>query len=567
MPDPTLQTESAPADDVAPRAGAPLGVVASAVSRRFRVVPGAVWAISAFYLALLVCYALLYPPYLGFDETQHLDMTVAVRHDPLSWPDPAERIVSNSVAETSDLIFDRGARRRVGPYLVREAIPRDQRPTLQELGDNDPSPTPGRLPNQLVQHPPLYYQIGAGLLAVLPRSESLAYDQVLGLLRLLAILMVAPLPLLAWAAARRLVGDGSIAVAAAAAPLAIPGLTRLGASHNNDALLIFLASLLVVQLTGVMTGDLRRATAVRLGLTLGAALLTKGTALALVPLVPIGYAVAWRRYRRPVAWRGAALSLGTSAIGGWWWLRNLVKYGVVQPDGWAGTNLFRERRARPGPHPLREFIEDFDFRYDKRFWSALGYIDAPGLSRFYTRTLTVLVIVLVIAALVGGHRRAARTRPALAVLLLPAFLMTAVVLFGSLSHYLRTGLSYALQGRYAYPGVVGLAVVAAVGLAVLVGRRREWALPVVVLTGALWVQLSALHVIMRRFWMPPQWRGTQSLAAYRSAARAVVAWSPWPPHVTKLVLVATVVLGAVAVVAVVYGATSARRTSADTAPV
>jgi len=566
MPDSTLKADAMSADDVATPIRLPRGVRASALRRRLRVVPGVVWAISAFYLALLICYALLYPPYLGFDETQHLDMTVAVRHDPLSWPDPAERIVSNGVAETSDLIFDRGARRRVGPYLSREATPRAQRPTLQELGDNDPSPTPGRLPNQLVQHPPLYYEISAGLLAVLPRSESLAYDQVLGVLRLLALLMVAPLPLLAWAAARRLIGDGSVAVAAAAVPLAIPGLTRLGASHNNDALVILLASILAVQLAGVMTGDARRGTAVRLGLTLGAALLTKGTALALVPLVPIGYAVAWRRHGGPVPWRPAALALGTSAVGAWWWIRNLVKYGVVQPDGWAGTNLFRERRARPGPHPLREFVEDFDFRYDKRFWSALGYIDSPGLSRFYTRTLTVLVAVLVVVALVRGHRRATGIRPALGVLVLPLLLTTAIVAYGSIADYRRTGLVYGLQGRYSYPGVVGLAVAAVVGLAVVLGQRRERALPVLALGGALWVQFCALHLIVDSFWMPRQWRGSERPAAYWAAFRGLLTWSPWEPEATAPVFLAVIVLGAAAVVGVLRGTRSPRPTSKDAAP-
>ena len=154
-------------------------------------VPAAVWVISACYLGLLMCYSLLYPIYLGFDEPQHVDMTIALRHDPLSWPDPGERLLAQSVATSHSIVYGRARDQHVppgstkprldGPYLAAEAPPRSARQTIQALGDNSPTATPPALPNQMVQHPPLYYAIGAAVLGVLPFSESLAYDQLVGI--------------------------------------------------------------------------------------------------------------------------------------------------------------------------------------------------------------------------------------------------------------------------------------------------------------------------------------------------------------------------------------------------
>lgn len=509
-----------------------------------RSVPRAVWAICGCYLALLFCYALLYPPYLGFDEPQHVDMTVALRHDPLRWPDPGERVMSEGVARSSDAITRSVPAPKIGPYAASAVPSRADRPTLVDLGGNQPSTTPGRLPNQMVQHPPLHYALGAFALAVLPRSESLAYDQVVGLLRLLCVLMTAPLPLLCWAATHRLTGSAQTAAAAAAVPLGVPGLARNGASFNNDNLLVPLIGLLTVLLVRIMTGDVRRRTGLLAGLTLGAALLTKGTALPLVPLVPLAYAVAWRRHRQPFPWQPALAALGASALGGWWWLRNLVVYGVVQVNGLGSTAPLAEAGAPPGPHRLGTWLRFVEGGYDWRFWSALGYIDSPGLPFRLARALTLAVLVVVGVALV----RTRRDRPVLAVLLLPLLLSSVVLGLTSWLHFRRTGVVAAIQARYVYSGVTGLAVVVAVGLTALAERGRRW-LPLGVLVGALALQATAIHAVLIGLWVPPG--SAAGTGRYLAAGRAVAGWSPWPGAVTGAVFASAAGLTVIAVSATV----------------
>ena len=536
-----------------------------------RGVPAAVWAITAGYLGLLLCYSLLYPVYLGFDEPQHVDMTIALRHDPLSWPDPGERWLSQSVATSHSIVYGRARDHIIkpgdgrlpidGPYLAAEAPPRDSRKTIQALGDNAPIDTkPPALPNQMVQHPPLYYAIGAAALGVLPFSESLAYDQVVGILRLLSVLMIAPLPLLIWATTRRLVGAGPIAVAASALPFAVPGLARGAGNYQNDNLLILLVAVLTLLLAKVMTGDFSRRTAIFVGIVIAAAVLTKGTALPLTPLIPLAYAAGWARVRGRFPVLPAVTACAVGAIGGLWWLRNLLVYKTVQVNGY-GVHSLRVEKAqggKPGPHEAQDWLDKFYAArpgaggwYEWRFWSGLGLLDRNALTFTVYRTLTVVTVIGVLLALVHGFGRGERgrgDRRAAAVLTLPFFLITAVVAYGAYSEFNRTGISGGIQGRYAYPAVPALCVLVATGYGRIAGRAVR-VLPAVALLGALLVQAFALRAILAGYWTPRTPAGR--IDRYRTALENVAAWSPWTSGVTYTVFVATAVLLVLAVVTVV----------------
>src|SRR5882724_6102610 len=70
-------------------------------------------------------------------------------------------------------------------------------------------------------------------------------------------------------------------------------------------------------------------------------MLTKGLALVLPLPVAAVYLVAWLRHRRPPFAAVGMAAVLSAAIGGWWWIRNLVVFGAVQPNG-VGT-------GRPAP--------------------------------------------------------------------------------------------------------------------------------------------------------------------------------------------------------------------------
>jgi 4-amino-4-deoxy-L-arabinose transferase-like glycosyltransferase len=412
----------------------------------------------------------------------------------------------------------------------------------------------------MVQHPPLYYAIGAAVLGVLPFSESLAYDQVVSVLRAISVLMIAPLPLLIWATTRRLVGPGPIAVAASALPLAVPGLARGAANYQNDNLLVLAVAVLTLLLAKVMTGDFTRRTAVLVGVAMSVALLTKGTALPLTPLIPLAYAAGWMRSRGRFPLAPAAVACGVGAIGGLWWIRNLLVFKAIQVNGYGehALRLQQLQGANTDPHPAHIWTDRFLFGrlpaggwYESRFWSGLGLLDQNGLSFTVTRTLTVLTVVGVILALAMGFGRGRGDRAAAAVLALPFFLITAVVAYGAFSEYRRTGISGGIQGRYAYPAIPALCALVAIGYGRIAGRARS-ALPAVALLLSLLVQAIAVRGIVSGYWFPPV--STGRVDRYRRAFDAIAAWSPWPATVTYTAFLVAVALVAAAVVSVLLPA-------------
>jgi hypothetical protein len=57
-------------------------------------------------------------------------------------------------------------------------------------------------------------------------------------------------------------------------------------------------------------------------------LLTKGTSLVLPLIVAAAYLVGWRRAKASFPWRPAAIVTVAGAVGGLWWLRNLLEFGA-----------------------------------------------------------------------------------------------------------------------------------------------------------------------------------------------------------------------------------------------
>ncbi|AEH08543.1 hypothetical protein FsymDg_1039 [Candidatus Protofrankia datiscae] len=606
-----------------PGAGAPAAGTPRPRARRPRP-PRAVVLLTVLHIALLLTYSFAFTTWTGYDEAQHVDMVYGLQHG-AGWPAPGERIIASGVAATSD-DFDRGRFAEMfqsggrdngaPPFAEIDPTPRDQRLSFDRLGGPAPV-TDGRLSNQMVQHPPLIYAIGAALLSVLPGSSNWAYDQQVWALRLLNIIVAAPLPWLTWEASRRFGLSAPLAQAAAAVPLAVPGLTRVGATFNNDGLLMLSVSGMTVLLAGVLTGDMRRRTAVGVGLLLGLAFLAKALALPLVAVVAAAYLAGWARPRRshrpgrhlprsvgprsvgpqPVSlrlagrrlrwsarrprWSGrrgqhgprrggwtvpirvlrappvypALLAIGIAcATGGWWWVRNYVLYDAVQPNGWATEPPRREPVLLP-----KSFYTWYEYFWQtiiSRFWGGLGMFEPPQLSPVVIVIATTAVVGCVLAAVVRpratgeaprGHRftwpRAAVSGRAL-VLLMPILLAYLLVGQRSYSDYLKYTQGIAIQGRYLYMGVVGLAVVTAAGLGRLL-RGHERAATLIVLVGALGMQTAALWAVCGYYWLP---RGESAPPLHVAEIVTVIGrWAPFPVGVTITVFALCLVIACVTV--------------------
>jgi len=518
-----MKARAARTDPAPPATDAPAATFG--LRRVARDVPRAVWTVTALFASLLLAYAVLLPVYRAPDEPEHVDAVLDLEHG-YGWPAPGTDLLDPPVVASlrvsglspSANVLDRSPL----PYRATAAPRRSSRGSFDVLSQ------PGGLPqvNQLTQHPPLFYALEAVALK-LTGGTSWAYDKTVLFLRLLSALMVAPLPLLAHAVARRLRGPGPVAVAASILPLAVPQLLHIGASVNNDDLLLVLVGVLTVALAFVATGDLSRRTAWWVGGLSALALLTKGFAFILPVWIGLTYTVAWLRYRRRAALGSGVLALAVATVlGGGWWLRNLIEYGALQP---AGEELLP---APPGFAPdLRALGGEFGDHLAERFWGSFGWFDV-ALPDLATAAATAVLVVGVLLALAGPGRLAVDRG---LVLLAPLLGLVLLVMLLTYRTYVASGQFRGLQGRYFLPGVVGASVLVAVGLSGALRRFGDW-LPLGCGVLAAMMQLVAVHMILNGFWRPPG-------GSYGGALRALLAWSAWPPPVVLAALVGPLVLG------------------------
>ncbi|OHV32391.1 hypothetical protein CC117_25215 [Parafrankia colletiae] len=540
--------------------------------RLLRSVPLPIWLITALFGALLASWSVLVPQYHAPDEPNQVDAVMRLVQG-AGWPHPGHAFVRpdgvgaiaaspyGSAAVPYELDF--------APIDEAGATARDDRPTWDELGDtrqaNGEVQPPGDI-QQLVQHPPLYYLVGAAALWALPGDgDGLRWDVTIGTLRLLSALMVMWLPLLAWAGAHRLSGGNRIAATCAALlPLAVPQLSHIGSSVNNDNLLVLTAGLATVTIIYVLRGDTSPRTAALAGLFIGLALLSKSLGIVLVPMAVLAYLVAWRRARQDAAAGGRSVATGADrdapfllsdtglltvpadatrfpwrqlllggtvmvAAGGWWWIVNIVRYRTFQPE-------------TPG-FPLGDDLDgDWASYLDvlvngaaRRWWGSFGWFET-NLPMEVVGAASVVVIVLFALALVRG--RDGRARVNLLFLLWPTLGLFGLMTLQATMAFTDHGHVSGISGRYLYGGMTALAIGVGLGASTF-GRNVARVFPVLFLVAAAAIQWWSVRSVLRHFWKPVG--GNLS-----DAWEAMTAWSPWPPSA----MVATMWTGAGLAVAV-----------------
>ena len=436
----------------------------------------------------------------------------------------------------------------VSPTAMRrhpraEAPPKAGRPAWD---DNGGDVGVGAL-NQMPQHPPLYYQLMASVLRVerAVNGGPWSLDRELALLRLANVLLLAPLPLLAWWGARRFGLDQVTAIGACFATFAVPMLTHIGSTLNNDNLLNLCGAGLVALLAGVLRGDRSRRTALAVGVVIGVGLLTKAFAVIFPPLALLAYAIGSRqpdrvpvreargRAVRPLALAGAV----SVAVAGWWYVGVRLRTGSFTPtveDAALTSALAPEGFiARP-----LTFARLFLPAVDTRFWGSYGWYSVR-LSDGVAWVATALVAAAVASALATRRTPGAApgtepaTRLATAWFLAPVAALAVLVVGRSWSIYATTSKLVFAQGRYLFAGLTALVVPVAMGVRRGAGRWTPFAF---VAVGAL-AQGHALRRSLADYWGGPG-------LGPRGQARALAAYSGWPGEVVALFGAAALVAGA-----------------------
>lgn len=538
-------------------------------TRRRTPIPRAVWLVTGVHVLLLAVYSVLVPAFRAPDELLHVERIRRLAADgpagaPLADPAGEGPAVAAAVlgAATSSPAYTAGA----PPVGIAEALPPAERPSFEDLaealpGDALPAealPTEalpaGATVSTVADRPPLATWLGAAVLtaagAVLP-GWPWSFDRTVALLRLVDVAVVATLPILAWATARRFGCPPRASLTAAVAVMAVPQLTHVGSVVGDDALVLALAAVVFLLGARVVTGDRTRRTAVLGGLACGLALLAGGSALVLPLWMVLAYALAPRRTaaggpgpgERRLRRGRPIIVVGLAAIvGGWWHLGHLVAEQGVQ--------LGLERTPSQGPGAGANLAS----RMLAGFWGAFGWREA---------VLPTVVVVAATATLVGavgiafarGRVRAVRLR--LALLVLPAATLATLAAVAAVVSVLLDDQVLRVEGRVVLVGLVGLVVVAAVGLDQLRATPAP-SLPVVVFVTAMAIQALAVAAIVGRYWA-----GT----SVGERLRALLAFAPWPPVLVFFAAVGLLALIAWALVELLRAARRSPAPSPATGPV
>lgn len=407
-------------------------------------------AVTTVFVLVLCAFAVITRPYDAADEMAHLDavLQLATGH---AWAAPGTMHLLSAVH--ASVSSASAATATWGDLIAGH-------PGYYE-----------RITNQMTQHPPTYYLIGAGFLHLIG-FEDLPWDVGVLALRLLDVAFVAPLPVIAWATVRRLTRSGRAGVVGAAAVLAVPQVAVVGSAVTNDAPVLLFSGLVTLVAVRVLTGDRRLWVAVLLALLTGALVWFKGTGLPAVPFVLI--AVLWPAVRwwgwRPALLRTVVIGAGTAAVGAWWWLHNLLVYGAVQPDGF----IAREAQSFPagqGPD-LAQFVQVTWDTIVRTFWGSSGVGASNAVTPYLSDIGTVLGLVVIA---VYAFRRGRTLVPAIALAILPVVILLLQTQT-TWSAYLRSTEIAGTQGRYYFPALVALIALSALAWRRLprsqTGRRR-----------------------------------------------------------------------------------------------
>lgn len=326
-------------------------------------------------------------------------------------------------------------------------------------------------------------------------------------LRLLGVLWGAGTIAGAYYVARELVaGRPGLALAAAGLTALNPHFIFISSVINNDAAAACACTWVLWLCIRLARGQANRRSIVGLGVLLGLGLLSKLSALALLPLAGVVVVlVAWHRRSWQVGWR-ASLTVGLSivAVAGWWYVRNVTLYG--EPTGLTAMWEVVGRRDSFGQNLWGEFRA---LRYS--FWGLFGWFSIALPSKVY-RVLDVLSLLAVAGFCIEVGRwlslglwraswSAFRYREpgwgaAYRPLGLSVMLLWLAAVFSALVRW--TSLTPGTQGRLLFPALVSCVVVLVPGLRVWFLYRVRDAASVALATCAFLLAVATL-----RFWIAP----------------------------------------------------------------
>lgn len=479
-----------------------------------------IWILLILFAAKGVIFTFVFPPFSGHDEVAHyayLQYVVEEQRIPVI-PDPVAFNAAYQQANPPPFDAFPASMEPYARFTTRDWYKQADGSVVSAvtyLGNYLPS---GWI--YTANHPPLYYLLMAPVygLTSAENPESQLYA-----LRLAAIPLGMITVLLAWLTVRRLFpGDRFLAVTVPTLVAFQPQIAYEAAMLNNDILAIATTSaciyLVVVGLQNRFTVGL----CAWLGLLLGLAVLSKSTAVIVMPV--IGMAMIMRLgWKNVLEWlpKGALVLGITAVLAAPWYAYMLDTYGNL-------TALDRIRVLQwwnysgGAPPGILEQLTDTDFAWLRwrETWGEFGWRLIP-LGEDLLRALFLLSIVALVgvsiwlvfvamfrfrlrsASMACIRRLAANVDPVVSVSRWQLIGVLAMVVTCVVAYYavLQFGTSFSLtQARYYFPAVNAAAIVVMLGVRMLTPIRWQSFMQAAVFLG-----MFLLNVIILSEYVIPYW--------------------------------------------------------------
>jgi hypothetical protein len=328
-----------------------------------------------------------------------------------------------------------------------------------------------------VVHPPLYHALGAVVnWALGDRSTFTRYAAIKWLTSLFGVLAVYA----AWLLAAQLFRQEPLRLLVAFLVATQPMVALLSGIVNHDELLIATMTLAAAMLLFLLRTEPRARQGLWVGIPIALALLVKATALILIPIAAIAYAVQWlvNRDRGREVLRSMALAGGVVLVGaGWWYLGGLIFNSTLTGEV-AGPVADSDAAPFTLGHTWSLAREWTGYTY-RTYWFHHYWYEAPRSSPIYYLPGFIGALgALGLGLLAWSLRRTflSRENPLLrqaAFLVLLALALYVPLLVVDLRHW-YDGQGFSMTGgRYLLPAYAGVAALLVVGLRELFAERTQ----------------------------------------------------------------------------------------------
>jgi hypothetical protein len=440
------------------------------------------WAIWGCFLVRALFYCSAIPLWEGYDEYSHFALIqyVATHHGhfPLgAIPPGTSRAVTESRRLTPGPWLIHDSSKGILSYEEYFALPSSEQTARRARLESLPvewsreEAVPWE-PVYEAQQAPLYYWMLAPFYGLL---EGLSIPGIVWILRSLTVLIASTVVPLAFFTGRRIFRHDALALGAALVVTSFPELFIVIGHVGNEGLSVAVGGLAVLLALRMLEGTPSRGSGLQFGIALGAALLTKATFLALIPLAAVVVYRAWFRN----AWQAVAAMVSCAAVSGWWYIHNFVA---------TGTLTHQNEDVLAGPSNLSLLHAVTQIRWTQVFdFIVLSHIWLGDWSFLVVRTWMYRVVELMILIAIAGvfvqvvRARSELARPKELGLLALTYTVMLVGLCFHAAQVFRAGGAAGTMGYYLYALVVPEAVLLVAGIARMAPvKMRLWVVSIAV---------------------------------------------------------------------------------------